>query len=153
MSPGVKYALVGVGSVAALALMITGASRVMERQNTVEEINRLRTDLYRARVSSDRCRGSLQTSEASLRDLGLAIDSLRSLVDSFEALDGRGVPADQYPEYLEIFDSYNDSVASWEGREERLRTAETSCRMTIEGHNAISDTLQRVLAEAGIEAG
>ena len=57
----------------------------------------------------------------------------------------------QYPDYLELFDSYNDSVEVWEGRERRLRSAETACRETIEMHNSISDTLQTVLAEAGIE--
>ena len=151
MKPGVRYALMIVGAVVA-GLVIVGAwTRVLERQQTLEEIARLREDLYRARVAADRCRGSLQTSEAALRDLGLAIDSMRNRVDSFETLDRRGVPADQYPDYLELFDSYNDSVEVWEGRERRLRSAETACRETIEMHNSISDTLQTVLAEAGIE--
>ena len=151
MKPGVRYALTIVGAVVA-GLVIVGAwTRVLERQQTLEEIARLREDLYRARVAADRCRGSLQTSEAALRDLGLAIDSMRNRVDSFETLDRRGVPADQYPDYLELFDSYNDSVEVWEGRERRLRSAETACRETIETHNYISDTLQTVLAEAGIE--
>ena len=151
MKPALRYALMGVGGLVLAGLVVTAADRVMERQQTVEEINRLRDELHRARVSSDRCRGSLVTSEASLRDLGITIDSLRSLVDSFEALDQRGVPADQYPEYLEIFESYNDSVSSWEGRERRLRSAETACRSTIEEHTAITDSLQTVLNEAGIE--
>lgn len=151
MKPGLRYALMLVGVVVAGVVITTAWSRMIERQETLEEIGRLRDDLYRARVASDRCRGSLQTSEAALRDLGLAIDSLRNRVDSFEALDRRGVPADQYPEYLELFDSYNDSVAVWESREGRLRSAETACRETIQAHNAISDTLQTVLEEAGIE--
>lgn len=153
MKPVVRYSLMGIGGLILAGLVVTGANRVMERQQTVEEINRLREDLHRARVSSDRCRGSLVTSEASLRDLGLTIDSLRSVVDSFEALDRRGVPADEYPNYLEAFDSYNDSVSSWEGRERRLRSAEAACRSTIEEHNAITDSLQTVLTEAGIETG
>ena len=124
------------------------AVQIMDRILTRVE----RDELYRARLSADRCRSSLQTSEASLLGLGLTIDSLRSRVDSFEALDGRGVPAGRYEEYLEIFDSYNDSVAVWEGRERRLRSAEVSCRSTIEAHNALSDSLQAVLSAAGIEA-
>lgn len=153
MSPMLRKGLAVAAGIVTVGLLVTGASRIIERQATIEEINRLRTELHRARVSADRCRGSLQTSEAALRDLGIAIDSLRGVVDSYEALDQRGVPADRYPDYLEVFDSYNDSVASWEDRERRLRTAETSCHSTIEEHNAISDTLQTVLAEAGIEAG
>jgi hypothetical protein len=135
----------GLASIAALAvglLFVVGAKRIVERQQTATEINRLREELYR-----------LQTSEASLRGLGLTIDSLRSRVDSLESMDGRGVPADRYQEYLGVFDQYNDSVAAWEGRERRLRTTESACRATIEEHNALSDSLQAVLADAGIEAG
>jgi hypothetical protein len=153
LKPVARYALIGVGAMAALALAIAGASRILERQHTAAEINRLREDLYRARAAADRCRNSLVNSESSLRQLGLTIDSLRSRVDSFESLDSRGVPADRYEQYMESFDGYNDSVAVWEGRERNLRAAEGACRATIEEHNALSDTLQRVLGEAGIEAG
>ena len=38
-------------------------------------------------------------------------------------------------------------------RERRLRSAEEACRTTIEEHNAVTDSLQAILAEAGIEAG
>ena len=153
MKPAVKTGLMSLAAVVVGLLILSTLVRVMERQQTAEEISRLRDDLYRSRVAADRCRGSLQTSEAALRGLGLTIDSLRSRVDSFEALDRRGVPAARYEEYLEIFDSYNDSVAVWEDREQRLRTAEASCRSTIEQHNAITDSLQIVLDEAGIETG
>jgi hypothetical protein len=148
-----RTALASLGAVAVGLMILLGIQRIVERQRTANEINRLRDSLYRARVASDRCRGSLQTSEASLLALGETIDSLRVRVESFEAMDGRGVPAARYDEYLEIFDSYNDSVEVWEGREQRLRTTEVSCRETIEEHNAISDTLQSVLAGAGIDAG
>ena len=135
------------------AMAVSGSMRLVERQKTAAEINALRQELYRARVGSDRCRSSLTNSEASLRQLGLTIDSMRMRVDSFENMDDRGVPAGRYDEYLELFDSYNDSVAVWDTRERRLRTAETSCRETIEEHNALTDSLQRVLQDAGIEAG
>jgi len=141
-------AALGVG-----ALIVAGSARLVERQQTAREISRLREELYRARVGSDRCRNSLVNSESSLQALGLTIDSLRSSVESFETLDGSGVPANQYPEYLVLFDSYNDSVEVWGGRERRLRAVEASCRATIQGHNALSDSLQRALQEAGIDAG
>lgn len=131
--------------------MVFGFTRILERQQTADEINRLRDELYRARVSADRCRASLQTSEAALRSLTITIDSLKTLVDDYEAVDRRGVPAGQYGDYLGVFDQYNDSVSVWEGREQRLRAAEASCRSTIQGHNALSDSLQTVLIDAGIE--
>ncbi len=153
MKPTIRFALLGLGVVIAGVVVVSAWSRIIERQQTLDEIGRLRDELYRARVAADRCRGSLQTSEAALRDLGLAVDSMRSRIDSFEALDRRGVPVDQYPEYLELFESYNDSVSVWEGRERRLRSAESACRETIQDHNLISDSLQTVLAAAGIDAG
>ncbi len=135
------------------ALIVLGAMRIVERERTADEIDRLRDELYRARVTADRCRGSLLNSEASLRSLGLAIDSLKHLVDDYEGVDRRVVRGDQYAEYLEVFDEYNDSVEVWEGRERRLRSSETSCRETIGEHNALSDSLQTVLSEAGIATG
>lgn len=146
----------GLASVAALsvgAMVVLGSMRLVERRQTLEEIHRLRDGLYRARFASGRCRGSLQTSEASLLELGITIDSLMNRVDSFESLDGRGVPGDRYVEYLDIFDSYNDSVEVWEGRERRLRSVETACRATIQQHNALTDSLKVVLMEAGIDTG
>jgi hypothetical protein len=44
-------------------------------------------------------------------------------------------------------------VSIWEERERRLRLAESACRETIQEHNVISDSLQSVLTEAGIDTG
>jgi hypothetical protein len=141
------------GALGVGALIFAGSVRLVERQRTAREITGLREELYRARMGADRCRNSLVNSESSLQDLGLTIDSLRGRVESFETMDGGGVPANQYQEYLILFDSYNDSVEVWASRERRLRAVEASCRATIQGHNALSDSLQRVLQEAGIDAG
>ena len=146
---GWRIALVGVFLISAAALLFIGARRVVESRRLTAEINRMREDLYRARVASDRCRGSLVTSESSLLTLTATIDSLRARVDSFEALGDGQVPSDRYEEYLAVFDSYNDSVAAWATRSDRLRTAEASCRAVIESHNALRDSIQRILQEAG----
>jgi len=153
LSPIARSVLVAAAALAAGAMIVMGSMRLVERQRADDEIARLREELYRARAGSDRCRSSLVNTESALRRLGLTIDSLRSRVDSFEAMDERGVPAGRYEEYLEIFDSYNDSVTVWEARARRLRTADASCRATIEEHNAFSDSLQRVLRDAGIDIG
>ena len=150
MSPRLRSGLLSLGVLVIGAIVFVGIGRVLERQRTADEINRLRDELYRARVASDRCRGSLQTSESSLRVLTGTIDSMRTEIERLETLDDRGVPADEYPGYLELFESYNDSVTSWEARERRLRAAEGSCRATIESHNALSDSLQSALTAAGI---
>jgi hypothetical protein len=147
---GWRPVLVGVFLVSAAALLFIGGRRLVESQRLTAEVNRMREDLYRARVASDRCRGSLVTSESSLLTLTATIDSLRARVDSFETLGNGQVPANRYEEYLGVFDSYNDSVAAWETRSERLRTAEASCRAVIESHNALSDSIQEILREAGV---
>ena len=147
-----RWALTVLGVIAATLLLVTGGQRIVERQRTTREVNRLREELYRARAGADRCRASLLNSESSIRELSAAIDDLRDQVDEFESGEGgaRSVPAAQYEEYLETFERYNDSVAVWESREQRLRATEASCRETIETHNALSDSLQRVLQEAGV---
>ena len=78
------------------------------------------------------------------------VGAMRARVDSFEALDPRGVPEDQYEAYMESFDNYNDSVAAWEERAGRLRTSEVACRTTIEDHNRLSDSLRAVLDAEGL---
>lgn len=153
LSPSARAVLAVVLLLSGGTAIVLGARRSAERQRTSAEITRLRDELYRARVASDRCRGSLVNSELSLRTLTVTIDSLKSRVDSFEALAGGRVPAGRYVQYLETFDSYNDSVAVWEIRSRRLRAVETSCRTVIGQHNALSDSLRIVLHEAGIEAG
>jgi hypothetical protein len=152
VTPVAKSALTLAGAGVLGVMIVLGSVRLVERQQTSEEINRLREELYQARITSDRCRGTLLTSESSLLVLGMAIDSMKSRVDSFEALDRRGVPTGRYEEYLQLFDAYNDSVEVWDVRKRRLRTSETSCRETITEHNTLSDSLQAVLSVAGIEA-
>lgn len=148
-----KTVLALVAALVVGSVIVLGTMRRSERQRTGEEINRLRDELHQARVSADRCRGTLRTSEAALLTLGITIDSLKNRVDSFETMNGTGVPARRYTEYLDIFDSYNDSVEVWSVRERRLRTVEVSCRSAIEEHNALRDSLQAVIGAAGIEAG
>lgn len=152
MSPG-RLALVLVLLGSAVSLLFLGTRRLIDGQRTRARVTRLRDDLYRARVASDRCRSSLVTSESSLLALTVTIDSMRERVDSFEALGEGRVPANRYDEYLEMFDNYNDSVSSWETRSERLRVAEASCRSMIERHNALSDSIQVALRDAGIGGG
>lgn len=153
MRPKLRALLPIVVSLSAAVLLFFGLDRMLERKRVRDQINRLRGDLVQARAAAERCQGSIANSELSLREFDTMLDSLRARVDSFETLDARGVPQRQYAEYLETFENYNDSVAAWEARARRLRAAEASCRTTIIEHNAISDTLQAVLREAGIETG
>lgn len=153
MKPLVRNGLFAAAIVVTGTLVFLSIDRILERERTENQINALRGEIYRSRVAADRCRGSLQTSQAALLELGVAIDSLKRVVDGYETIPGRGVPAQNYDAYMSVFDQYNDSVGVWEGREERLRTAETACRTTIQEHNLLTDSLQAVLTAAGIITG
>ena len=147
MNQAVKVAL-GVGlALATMSLVYAGGQRILEQQRIRGEIKALRDDLYRARITADRCQRSIASSENQLRAFDARLDSMRARVDSFEALDTRGVALDQYPSYLETFTEYNDSVDAWGARERQLRAADTACRNVIVEHNSIRDSLQRVLAQ------
>lgn len=150
MSGWIRIVVGSLIATSTVVVLFVGVRRFVEQRRLNDELNRLREDLYRARVSADRCQNSLAGGEAALQALTDAVDSLRSRVDSFEALGGGNVPARVYDEYLTVFEAYNDSVASWEIRSERLLTAEASCRDVIREHNALSDSIQAVLEEAGL---
>ncbi len=150
MKLGFKAGLTAVAIAITAVLVFLSIERILERERTENQINALREEIYRSRVAADRCRGSLQTSQAALLELGVAIDSLKRVVDGYETIPGRGVPAQNYDAYMSVFDEYTDSVGLWEGLEDRLRTAETACRTTIQEHNLLTDSLQAMLTAAGI---
>ena len=116
-----------------------------------EEVDRLRAGLYRTRTTAERCQQSIVAGENALVGLGARLDSLRARVDSFEALDARGVPLDRYETYLGTFNMYNDTASTWEERERQLRAAEAACRSVILEHNSLSDSLQALLSELGVD--
>lgn len=145
-----RLVLAGAFILSAVTLLAMSAKRMVEHRRLTAQVSRLRDDLYRARVSADRCRSSLATSESALSTLRVTIDSLKSRIDSFEALGNGRVPAERYDEYLEVFDTYNDSVGVWGVRSDRLLAAEAACRDVIDHHNALSDSIQALLDEAGV---
>ena len=154
MKTSTKIAIGIVLVLGSAAILFFGGRRIIDQRRTTQEIARLRDELYRARVTADRCQRSIAASEDALQAFDVRLDSLRTQVESLEALDRRDrrtVPVQRYDEYLERFESYNDSVTAWEAYERQLRAADASCRGVIHQHNEFSDSLQRVLEAAGIE--
>ncbi len=147
MNQAAKVVLGVALALATMAIVYLGAQRILEQQHISDEIARLRDGLYRARITADRCQRSLTSVENELHVFDARLDSMRARVDSFEALDIRGVAQEQYQAYLETFDAYNDSVDTWGARERQLRAADASCRNVILGHNSLRDSLQQVLTE------
>ena len=133
------------------AILWVGGKRIIGQERMAQEVDRLREGLYRARATAERCQRSIVGGETDLVELGVRLDSLRTRVDSFEALDERGVPQDRYETYLGTFNMYNDTASTWEERERQLRVAEASCRTVILEHNAMSDSLQALILELGVD--
>ena len=133
------------------AILWVGGKRIIGQERMAQEVDRLREGLYRARATAERCQRSIVGGETDLVELGVRLDSLRTRVDSFEALDERGVPQDHYETYLGTFNMYNDTASTWEERERQLRVAEASCRGVILEHNAMSDSLQALFLDLGVD--
>jgi hypothetical protein len=99
------------------------------------------------RVLADSCRADLEEGSSELNDYDRRLDSLRSRVRHLEAIDPRGIPADSYDLYMRVFDEYNDSVPGWTSRADSLRASWTRCRDLAETHNALADSLRRLLVK------
>lgn len=135
------------GGLAALVAAGFAGSSILERHRFAREMELLREALHGARFSADSCRISLAYEEQSLRLFDELVDSLRAEVRGMEDPEMGGVPEEVYPEYLEAFEAYNDSVASWQPKVDSLRTRESACRSLVERHNQLSDSLRARFAE------
>lgn len=107
-----------------------------------EELLALRDSLVDARGAATECRQTLAISEAEFRARDTRVDSLRSIVDTLEAIDPRGVPAPLYEEYLATVDAYNDEVERWEAEAESLQRSEDVCRGVVEHYNQLADSVR-----------
>lgn len=146
-----KKIILGVLVVASVvSVSVLGVQRIIEQKRISDEVARLRDSLYRARILANRCQQSLAANTDALQRFDVRLDSMRARVDSFEALDRRGVPVAQYDDYMVILETYNDSAGTWEARERQLRLQDASCRGVIDGHNAVRDSLETFLVEMSV---
>jgi hypothetical protein len=137
--------LMGVAALIAIISAGMAGSSVLERNRNLREIELLRGSIQAARFSADSCRMSLAYQEQELILFDERLDSLRARVQSYESVAQGGVMEEEYPEYLGLFQAYNDSVAAWQPRAEALQASDQACRALIEGHNTLSDSLRRRL--------
>lgn len=105
----------------------------------------LRDTLHVLRSAADSCRSEIDESASRLQAFDARLDSLRSRVREYEAIDPRGVPADSYEVYLEAFDRYNESVPGWSERADTLRERWARCTDLTQTHNALADSLRQLL--------
>lgn len=137
-----KRILMAAGAIAVIVSVGLAGGTILERNRYIREMELLRMELHEARFSVDSCTMALAFEEQSFLLFDEMVDSLRTQVGSFEDPAQGGVPEARYPEYLEVFEAYNDSVALWQPRADSLHATEAACRGLVERHNALSDSLR-----------
>jgi hypothetical protein len=114
------------------------------------QLRALRNQLSEARSEADSCRAALGAEEARLRASDARFDSLKSMIDYYEGLDPRGVPADSYDIYIAIFNDYNEAIPQREAAGDSLRDHEQACHAIIGNHNVIADSAMDLARELGV---
>lgn len=138
--------------IAVILLAAVFAWELYGMRRSPDVITPLREELRVLRAAADSCATSLEADRMRFDSYDERIDSLRDRVRDLEAIDERGVPADSYQVYLSAFDRYNDSIAGWTRRADTVRARWDRCRMTTEEHNALADSLRRILVRQIEEA-
>ena len=138
-----KRILMGLGALAVIVTAGLAGGSILEQNRFNREMELLRDALRHARFSVDSCRLSLAQEEYRFLLFNEFVDSLHVELRELEDPARGGVPQARYPEYLEIFERYNDSVAVWEARAGALQATDGRCRDLVIGHNELSDSLKR----------
>lgn len=137
-------------AIAGLGLVAVIAKELLVPPTPEERLRALRAELTGLRDAADSCRTALEREQAQLRADDQRLDSLKSLIDHYEALDPRGVPADSYEAYLEAFNSYNERIPDRTHTGETLQAHWSECRAIAERHNLIADSARALAAELGL---
>lgn len=98
----------------------------------------LLADAERLRDDADACAGALAVEETRFREFDREVDSLRAALREYETAGvRRTVPADQYDDYMALFERYNEAVPHWHARADSLREQWARCRGVAEEHNNV----------------
>lgn len=115
-----------------------------------ERLRPLRQEVARLRAAADSCRSALDVEEAALLASNARLDSLRGVVEYYESLDPRGVPADSYEVYLDVFNAYNRGVPIQEAAGDTIQLHWRACLEITERHNALADSARAIAEDAGL---
>jgi hypothetical protein len=127
-------ALIAAAGIVSLARTLQHPGAIAEMRHSVAEL----------RAAVDSCQALLEENQADLLAHNEWLDSMRARVREMETLHPRGVPADSYSIYMEVFGEYNDSVAGWEQRVDVLQAERAECVALTQAHNAALDSLRRL---------
>ncbi len=137
-------------AIAATALVIMAVVDYLRPIPPEVQLRALRSQLTLQRAAADSCRAALEEEEARLRASDARFDSLKAMIDYYEGLDPRGVPADSYDIYIAIFNDYNNAIPAREAAGDTLRVHEQVCHAIIESHNLIADSALDLARELGV---
>jgi DNA repair ATPase RecN len=133
-------ALAGLLLASGIVAMERSARQVGEQSRQLDALRQARLDLGELRVAADDCAERLAANEESFHAYSARVDSLRALVASYES-DQRTVPAEQFDNYMAVFDEYNASVPTWHELADALQVESSACRELATRHNALADSL------------
>lgn len=115
-----------------------------------ERLRAMTPRLRGLRAAADSCRDALASERSRLAASDARFDSLRDRIDFYEDLDPRGVPADSYDVYLDIFNEYNRGIPDRATAGDTLEAHWESCRDIVEEHNALADSVRTIADEADL---
>jgi len=137
-------------AVSAVALVAIIVSDFLVPPTPEDQLRILRHEMNELRLAADSCREAVEREEAELRAIDARFDSLRARIDYFERLDPRGVPADSYEAYLDVFNAYNAGIPERTAAGDTLEAHYQACRQLVWRHNQIADSARALAEELGL---
>ena len=138
---------------AVLAVLAGGASRlqrIIRADSAPAVAERFRATLADVRAELDACLATRDGAELRFEALMRDVRRLRQEVDSIEAMDPRGVPAEVHRAYLSRIEAYNLGVPAWERGAAGLSALAHRCDSLARDHNERVETLRNFLVAEGI---
>lgn len=136
--------------VSVLAAAFIFASDYIIPVSAEERLRVIRPELAGLRHAADSCLAAIRQEEESLLASDARLDSLRRRIAYYEGLHPRGVPADSYEAYLEVFERYNEGIPQQSAASDSLQANWLACTRIVERHNAMADSARALAEEAGL---
>ena len=145
--------ILGAALALGLVYFVLGYRAHLRQQRILDRIESLGAEVQAARIAAEGCANDLAMAESLFDQTRQDTDSLKAAVESVERPlpdGGRGVDAGSYDEYMADVGDYNDAVARWEAQGETVLTRREACRLLVERHNLLVDSLRALMAEHGL---
>jgi hypothetical protein len=115
-----------------------------------QQLEAVRGELRDLRLQVDSCQSGLAQQEVQFRSFDGEVTELQARIRAFESLHPAGVPGDSYVVYLETVNQFNLAVPRWSDEADLLKESWAACRTRIEAHNAMADSLFRMVEAQGL---